>query len=365
MLRALAETHDIELVTAFAGTAAPDAMGDACVAVTNFPPAPSRFVRLAQAIRPKSSLFTAGRASRALRAHVRKRLASGTIAQVHLGHLAMHDAVDRSSPVPIVFDAHNCETDLLAMRAGNETRPLRDLLAFDARRVRAIERAIVLRARRVTACSSDDIAALAAFVPEIAAKATVIPNGVDVERYASVREATPDARAVAITGSMDWRPNQLGLWWFVDRVLPLLRAAGVALPTIRVIGRMPAEIAARIASVPELTPVPNPPDMRAELARARIVVAPITVSSGTRLRILEAWAAGRPVVTTRAGALGLVAEDGRDYALADEPQAFAAAFLRALSDETMWATLRAGGLARARTYDWRAIGADVRAAHAL
>jgi glycosyltransferase involved in cell wall biosynthesis len=339
-------------------------MGAACVAVTNFPPDSRRIARLAEAARPGSSLFTAGRAGNALRAHVRKRLASGEIALVHVGHLGMHDVVDRSSPVPIVFDAHNCETDLLAMRASNESRPLRDLLAFDTTRVRAIERAIVLRARAVTACSADDVAALARFVPEIAAKAVVVPNGVDVERYAAVRATIPDADAVAITGSMDWRPNQLGLWWFVERVLPILRAADVALPTIRVIGRMPADIAERIAAVPELTPVPNPPDMRAELARARIVAAPITVSSGTRLRILEAWAAGRPVVTTHAGALGLTAEDGRDYALADEPEAFAAAFLRALSDQAMWETLRAGGLARAHSYDWRAIGADVRAAHA-
>ncbi len=360
---ALARDFTIELITAHEGASdPPESVRERCADVRNFPPVRGTIARIAAAARAESSLFTAGRASRAMRAHVRARLASGAIDRIHLGHLTLHEAIPRGTTVPVVYDAHNCESALLARRASEESPLMRFALANDALRVRAIERRAIRMARAVTVCSADDLATLAGFAPEIAERASIVPNGVDCATYASVRAEVAPERTVAITGSMDWRPNQLGLWWFVERVLPLLetRIAG----DIRVVGRMPNAVAARIDRIPGMRAIQNPRDMRAELARASIVAAPITVSSGTRLRILEAWAAGRPVVTTAAGALGLDARDGHDLLLADEPAAFANAIGSLLDDRELWETIRAGGLERARAYDWLAIGARARAAHA-
>jgi glycosyltransferase involved in cell wall biosynthesis len=99
--------------------------------------------------------------------------------------------------------------------------------------------------------------------------------------------------------------------------------------------------------------------MDVELRRASIVAAPVIASSGTRLRILEAWAAGRPVVTTPHGAFGLDYSDGSDIFVCSSAQRFAEAAIGLLDDASLRAKVRADGLARAATYDWSVIGAKL------
>jgi glycosyltransferase involved in cell wall biosynthesis len=96
--------------------------------------------------------------------------------------------------------------------------------------------------------------------------------------------------------------------------------------------------------------------MRDELARARIVAAAILASSGTRLRILEAWAAGRPVVTTPAGAFGLPHTNGDELFAVEGPEAFVSAIADLLHDDACWEAMRARARDRALDFDWNTIG---------
>ena len=369
MVRGLARTYDVDVVIAEdPGVAAPAEFARECTSITAFA-APSgmqaRAGRALESLLPYESYFTAGRVPGALRRHVADAVQRTRYAAIHIDDLPIRSAIPARQSPPIVYASHNCEYALFHRRAELERGPLRPLQLIDAERVRGIETDLVRRSVLVTACSNDDVRDLETYCGLDAGKAAVVPNGVDVASYKPVVSRQPDRGSILISGSMDWRPNQQGLRWFLAEVLPLL--AQHAAPdefTVRVAGRMTTELQRELAGHRGVTAVPNPKDMRDELARARIVVAPILASSGTRLRILEAWAAGRPVVTTPAGAFGLDYSDGDEVVCATQPPDFAAAILRVLRGDELWQHVRDRALARVEQYDWNRIGDAIAASHA-
>jgi glycosyltransferase involved in cell wall biosynthesis len=231
-------------------------------------------------------------------------------------------------------------------------------MTIEALRVRRLEARLVNRARLVTPCSANDIADTVAFAPLMCGKAVVIPNGVDCATYADVAPLDGKSGLLLITGSYDWLPNRRGLMWFLDDVLPIFEQHYAEKNiNIRVAGRMSADFAAKLNALsPRLTAVPNVPRMTDELRNAAVVAVPVIASSGTRLRILEAWAAGRPIVTTPHGAFGLDHVDGSDLFSCPDARTFADAAVTLLEDAELRARLRAAGLERAKRYDWSAIG---------
>jgi glycosyltransferase involved in cell wall biosynthesis len=369
MVRGLARTFDVDVVIAEnpAEAAPPEFAGD-CASITEFA-APSgigaRVGRGLESLLPLESYFTAGRVPAALRRHVAAAVTRTNYAALHIDDLPVQSAIPTRDCPPIVYASHNCEYALFNRRAQLESGPLRPLSLFDAGRVRRIETALVRRSALVTACSNDDVRDLETYCGLDGGRAAVVPNGVDVARYEPVFSQPPVRGTVLISGSMDWRPNQQGLRWFLNDVLPLLaRQAQPGEFTVRVAGRMTIQLQQELAAYPGVIAVPNPKDMRDELARSQVVVAPILASSGTRLRILEAWAAGRPVVTTPAGAFGLDYRDGDEVMCAAQPQDFAASILRVMRDDDVWRHVRDRAATRVKQYDWNRICDDIEASHA-
>ncbi|GAC1303740.1 MAG: hypothetical protein NVSMB19_13960 [Vulcanimicrobiaceae bacterium] len=363
--RALAERFAVDLVTADDDVAAPAAYAARFRSIRSFPRPRgngARARRALAALRPGASLLTAGTVTGDLRDHVARAARTERYRAV-MFDLNMLEALPPG--VPRIYHAHNCETALLRRRAAIEKLPARAAVALDALRLRRIEAQVVRGARLVVACSRADIVDLAALVSGGGEGSVVVPNGVDVAGYATVRAASRGERVALITGSYDWRPNQLGLEWFCEAVLPALRAcAGERTFAVRVAGRMSDDYARKISAFAPLVAVANPAAMTDELARATVVVAPILASSGTRLRILEAWAAGRPVVTTPEGAFGLDFTNDRDMIVRDraDPGAFAHALWRVLDDPREQQALADAAYARANAYDWPALGAGLLAA---
>jgi glycosyltransferase involved in cell wall biosynthesis len=309
------------------------------------------------AARPNESLFTAGWTNAAMRNYVAERLGRFPYVAIQTD-LPMIGTLPRRDTIPVVYNAHNCESALLERRAPLEPPHIGALLALDAHRVRHLEKKLIGRSALVTACAEADIRDFERFAADIREKAVVIPNGVDVGQYHDVREAQADPATVLITGSMDWRPNILGLDWFLEAVLPILRAR-VPHVVVRVAGRMHPDLAARLALHANVEAVPNPKDTRDHLARATVVAAPILASSGTRLRILEAWAAGRPVVTTKAGAFGLAGENCKELLIADAPSAFAASLAAAIDSRDLREQLVSNAASGVISYDWRTVGTQL------
>lgn len=357
-VRGLAERYRVDLVTAGDPTqSVPADFAERCASISRCPAATNiaaRASRVTGMLRPHASYYSSGVVTDAMRARVRELTRErDTVAVVDLRVL---DALGASA-VPVLYQAHNAEADHLARRAEIErSRALRAFIRLDAARLRTIETSLLRRARVIAACSNADREDLARLAPEARAKTIVAPNGVDLARYASVATTRGDGRTVLITGSYDWRPNVAGLDWFIERVMPLLRTSTrEGELQVRVAGRMSAALAARLDATPGMAASAHPQDMCDELRRATIVAAPIRSSSGTRLRILEAWGAGRPVVTTPAGALGLEYRNGDDLIAVEDPAAFAAAIIGLMRDAADRERLREAALQRARTYAWSAI----------
>jgi sugar transferase (PEP-CTERM/EpsH1 system associated) len=293
---------------------------------------------------------------------------------VHVGGIEMApylDVIQAAQPNPVVvFDDLNCEY-LLQQRAF-----LTDLRVparwpgaaysfVQWRRLRRYEAEVCRRADRALAVSEADAAALRKLVPGL--DVTVVPNGVDTRAY---RPEVPDSKgripenALVFTGTMDFRPNVDAVLWFARKVLPRVRAE---VPDVRfcVVGQRPHRRLDGLRGDPAVTLTGWVEDSRPYIAQAAVYVAPLRIGGGTRLKLLEAMAMGRPVVATRLGAEGYPVTDGRELLLADTPAGFAAAVVALLRAPERRAEL--GRVARAfveRQYDWSAIVPRVEAAYA-
>ena len=360
MLYGLAQRFRVDLIVADDCGDVPQEYHDMLESVGGFPRARgpvgwvSRILDAGVTARP---LYSAGIVSYRLKHTVARLLSRNAYSAIH-ADLNMEAAIPANTGTPIVYNAHNCETALQRRHAHGERFPLNILLNLDADRLAALERRFIERCALITACSYDDINDLHALSSVATQRSVLIPNGVDIAQYDGIVGDTFTPRTLLISGSMDWRPNQQGLMWFLHDVLPLLQARTENI-SIRVAGRMDAAFAEKIQAFSGVTAIPNPVDMSTELTRAHLILAPITASSGTRLRILEAWAAGRPVVTTRFGALGLEYEEGRELLARNEPDAFVDGILELLDSPQRWHAVRDAALARVLQYDWRPICAQL------
>ena len=192
-----------------------------------------------------------------------------------------------------------------------------------------------------------------------AQRVAIVPNGVATE---TIRPVTgdPGARApgrptLVFVGLLGYAPNADAVTYLVRDILPLIRAQRPDIH-LQVVGDGATAELLRLAG-PGIEFTGRVPDVRPFIAAAGVVVVPLRIGSGTRLKILEALAMGRPVVTTRIGAEGLDLVDGEHVLIADGPTAFAAAVDRVLADDRLAAQLGERGRTLVeRSYDWSEIG---------
>jgi glycosyltransferase involved in cell wall biosynthesis len=151
---------------------------------------------------------------------------------------------------------------------------------------------------------------------------TVVPNGVDVGYF--VPQDIPEKQhSMVFTGSMDWRPNQDAVNYFVDEIFPLVRQK-IADATFVIVGRNPPkDMAERWQSVDGVVVTGTVDDVRKYIAEASLYVVPLRIGGGSRLKILEALAMNKKLLSTSVGAEGLDLRDGAHLYLADTSDAFA------------------------------------------
>lgn len=244
----------------------------------------------------------------------------------------------------VVLDLHNVESVWHQRSADADARatgawsPVQVAHRFFREACLSLERAYLPRFACVLTTSHADAEHVRSIAP--GARVQVYPNAMpwrDQPRRA-------EREIIGFSGSFDYEPNRLAVRFFAREVWPRLRREWPGLRW-RLIGRRPACIADFIAGDPRIECSGPVDDALAELAACRVVVVPLLSGSGTRLKIVEAWAAGRAVVSTTLGAEGLPAEDGRDLILADDPDRFAAAVSGLLASPARRAALGARGRA--------------------
>lgn len=226
---------------------------------------------------------------------------------------------------------HNVETMIWRRHAEHAPDPLRKFyLGLQARRMFAFEKRVCREAGFVAAVSEGDAEAMRQLFQ--VDRVAPIPTGVDTDYFQPPAMARETATDLVFVGSMDWLPNDDGVTWFLDRILPSIRARRPK-ATVVIVGRKPSEkLIERARTDPYLEVTGTVPDVRPYLWKAVLSIVPLRIGGGTRLKIYESMAAHVPVVSTAVGAEGLAVRDGETIALADEPEAFAARCLELLDD---------------------------------
>lgn len=270
----------------------------------------------------------------------------------HLAHYRLRQSPPGTPTPMVIIDSHDVHYDLarqISTSAASFGRRLHARLNW--RKLQREEISAYEAADGVCVCSVADQQRLAQDAP--AARTVVIPNAADVERLQPrASDPAPDRDTVLFFGLLATVPNVDGLLYFVREIWPRVLAGRPAAKFL-IVGANPApEVRALEGSgVSVVGPVD---DLRPYLSRAAVVVVPLRLGSGTRLKILESWAMARPVVSTSLGAEGLEATAGRHLLVADDPAEFGAAVIRVLNEPALGAKLGAAGRALvSESYSWQ------------
>lgn len=252
---------------------------------------------------------------------------------------------------PKIIFTHNVEAMIWRRHYEVAANPLWKTISWvEWRRMEAAERRYLQLADHVLAVSDSDRDAFAKFLEP--KRLTTIPTGVDID-YFKPEAADERPNSLVFTGSMDWLPNEDAILYFVEAILPLIKQQCPDV-SLTVVGRSPSrklQAAAEREKSMRLTGWVE--DVRPYLAQGATCIVPLRIGGGTRLKIFEAMAMAKAVISTTVGAEGLPVQSGKDCLLADTPDDFAQSVIRLLRDPDLrW---RLGTAARKlvqENYSW-------------
>ena len=260
--------------------------------------------------------------------------------------------------VKVIVDQHNIEHELLQRTYQHETAWSRKWYNWlESRLIKPIEIERCRRADAVLVTSEREHLLLKNLLPRRVIE--VIPNGVDTEAFQGDYLAQETSNQIIFTGTMDYYPNIDAVLFFAQQCWPLIleQVPGV---TWQIVGRKPPPEVQRLAELPGVTVTGFVPDVQPYLARSAVAIAPLQIGSGTRLKILEAFAMQKAVVSTSMGCEGLSVESGKHLLVADQPEAFAQAVVELLGDPSMRIALGSAGRALIEAeYSWEQCGAQL------
>lgn len=253
--------------------------------------------------------------------------------------------------VPVVLDHCDVRWRKQMRQAQLETGRNRWQALFKAGLLRVDDLQLSLRVRHSLVASPDEVSLLWP-----ARGVSVLPNGFDFPLTAP--QPSANSNRLLFYGSLFYKPNADGVRWLCQEVWPLILARR---PDARldVVG-LGHEALADLTRTPGVTFHGFVDDLEVLQRQAAALVVPLRVAGGTRIKILEAWAKGLPVVSTTIGAEGLAAQDGVTVLLGDAPEAFAARCLTVLEDGNERQRLAVAGYEHGRSrYEWSVIGLEI------
>jgi len=250
---------------------------------------------------------------------------------------------------PTVLFQHNVETSLWQRLAETESNFARRFAyKMEAGKMASYERAALGRFHHIIAVSEHDRQQMLAMDPSCSI--TVVPTGVDTEKYSVAPPSQANPPKIVFLGSMDWEPNIDAVQYFCRDIFPRVRSQFPA-AIFQIVGRNPHASVKQLAS--DFVEVSGTvPSIAEYLREATLVVVPLRIGGGTRLKIFEAMATGKAVISTSIGAEGLAVQSGRDLILADEPASFAEAVLALLTDSSLRRRYEEAAAKLAVQYDW-------------
>jgi glycosyltransferase involved in cell wall biosynthesis len=236
--------------------------------------------------------------------------------------------------------------------ADTEQSALRKLsYRIEAGKMAAYETRTLQRFQHVIAVSDHDRKEMLALAP--GCSITVVPTGVDTEKYQPSPSTSGNPPLIVFTGSMDWEPNIDAVEYFCREIFPTV-LAGFPNARFQIVGRNPHSRVRKLASS-SVEVTGTVPSVAEYLRNATVVIVPLRIGGGTRLKIFEAMAMRKAMVSTSVGAEGLDVTSGKDCLLADDAPSFAAAMLAVLRDPALRRSYEDSAAALAARYDWSQI----------
>jgi glycosyltransferase involved in cell wall biosynthesis len=250
---------------------------------------------------------------------------------------------------PTVLFQHNVESALWQRMAATESNPARRFAyQIETKKMARYERRALSKFHHVIAVSEHDRQQMLAMEPACAI--SVVPTGVDTKKYSIAPPAPADPPRIVFTGSMDWEPNIDAVQYFCQEVLPSIRSQFPS-AVFQIVGRNPHARVKQLASA-SVEVTGTVPSVGEYLRNATVVVVPLRIGGGTRLKIFEAMAMGKAVVSTSIGAEGLAVESGRDLVLADDAETLARSINLLLRDSALRRRYEEAAARLAAQYDW-------------
>ena len=280
---------------------------------------------------------------------------------IHMDSIDLHAWLSELPEVPITCTHHDLESQGLQQRSEHVgSRVLGRYIRLQAEFVERAERLWCPSFAANLMMSDLDATRLETLVP--GARTLVVPNGVDCAYFTPV-SASPTAGRVVFVGGTYFFPNRDAVEYLMSDIWSRVRAArGSA--SLRLIGRSSEADQARYDAVPGVVSLGQVPDVRPHIAEACCCVVPIRFGGGTRIKVLDAWAMGKAVISTSRGCEGLEAVDGENILIRDTPQEIADAVVRVLDDGELRLRLGKGGRATVdERYSWDIIGERLREAY--
>jgi glycosyltransferase involved in cell wall biosynthesis len=258
----------------------------------------------------------------------------------------------RKPMTPTVLFQHNVESSLWQRMASHESNPIKKFaFRIESAKMSSYERAALKYFHKVIAVSEHDRKQMLAMDPSC--EITVVPTGVDTRKFSVAPPSTTNPPRIVFSGSMDWEPNIDAVDYFCQRIWPgVLKEFPKAI--FQIVGRNPHVKVQRLASE-SVRITGTVPSVTEYLRDASIVVVPLRVGGGTRLKIFEAMAMGKVVVSTSIGAEGLEVQSGRDLMLADDAATFIQAILLLLRNDEIRRKYEQAGVQLASRHDWSRI----------
>jgi sugar transferase (PEP-CTERM/EpsH1 system associated) len=258
---------------------------------------------------------------------------------------------------PVVLFQHNVEAEIWRRHYEVQQNPAkRQYLYWQWRKMQRFERDVCRKVDSVIAVSEADAQMMERDYG--VGKVYDIPTGVDVDFFQPSKGSSASPNSLVFIGSMDWLPNEDAMRYFIDDILPILRQR---IPDVHVtiVGRNPYQsLLERAQPDPALTVTGRVDDVRPYIDDAVAFIVPIRIGGGTRLKIYEAMAMEKPVISTTVGAEGLPLHDGVHLLIADDPMAFADAIVKVLSNFELANELgqKAAQLVR-KNFGWQGVAA--------
>jgi len=361
LARELSRHHDVSLLTYDTGDPTRDWAHLAELFTVHSVPAPARAKRQAQlrSLGSRTSFHCGRLLSQPMQQAITDLVAREHFDVIQVESSQMAGFAFPAGPV-LVLDEHNIEHDLLGRDAGTErSLPRRLYKRIEQRKVRREEIGFWGRVSGCAVTSLDDERRLHDGDPST--RTCVVANGVDLVHFTPAPAATEPAGLVFV-GSINYRPNTDAVLHCAEAILPLVRER-VSTATLTVVGQGAPHSVRRLES-PAVRIAGEVADVRPYLAAAAVVVVPLRSGGGTRIKVLEALAMGKAVVTTSLGCEGIEVEDGRHVLIADDPETFAACVVRLLGDEELSLRLGMAGrrLVESR-YGWESVTRRLEAFH--